>query len=168
MGRAAMRRSAQAVACAALLTGLSCAMAIAEAPAETNTALREFGLTGTFSEDCSAWQSASGAAERFEVPPVGDPTVISRVKDRVSHMTITRARFAGDNKVVIDGQTEDGARYEITLEKSGNQIRIWRGVRDPDGSAPTTMVEDGMVPGTAVSIAWEQRCEPTELGQRAR
>jgi hypothetical protein len=102
------------------------------------------------------------------VPPVGDPTVISRVKDRVSHMTITRARFAGDNKVVIDGQTEDGARYEITLEKSGNQIRIWRGVRDPDGSAPTTMVEDGMVPGTAVSIAWEQRCEPTELGQRAR
>jgi hypothetical protein len=102
------------------------------------------------------------------VPAVGDPIVVSRVRDHVSHMTITRARFDGDNKVVIDGRAEDGARYEITLEKSDNQIRIWRGVKDPGGAAATTMVEDGMVPGTPVTIAWERRCEPTELGQRAR
>jgi hypothetical protein len=171
--RAAARRSARAIAGAALLTGLSFAglpfaSVGAKAPIDTKTALREFGLTGTFSEDCAAGQSEAGAAERFEVPAVGDPTVVSRVKDHVSHMTITRARFAGDNKVVIDGRAEDGARYEITLEKSGDRIRIWRGVKDPDGSAPTTMVEDGMVPGTPVTIAWERRCEPTELGQRAR
>ena len=104
-----------------------------------------------------------------ELPPVGDPTVVSRVKDHISHMVITRVRSAGENRLVIEGSLkEDGATYEITLEKSGNQIRIWRGVRDPNGSTPTTMIDEGMVPGTAVSIAWEQRCEPTELGQRVR
>jgi hypothetical protein len=166
--RVAARRSAWVIACGGLLTGLFCAAAIAETPTDTKTALRQFGLTGTFSEDCSAAQR-DAASERFELPPVGDPTVVSRVKDRISHMVITRVRSAGENRVVIEGSLkEDGATYEITLERSGNQIRIWRGVRNPDGSTPTTMIDEAMVPGTAVSIAWEQRCEPTELGQRAR
>jgi hypothetical protein len=166
--RGAARRSAQAIAGVGLLTGLFCATAIAQAPTDTKTALRQFGLTGTFSEDCSTRQSNAGTAEKYEVPLVGDPTVVSRVNDHISQMTITRARIAGENKLVIDGRNEDGARYEITLEKSGNQIRIWRGVKDPGGSASTTMVDDGIVPGTAVSIAWEERCEPTKLDQRAR
>ena len=168
--RDAARRSACAIACGGIVTGLLCAMAAAaQAPTDTKTALRQFGLTGTFSEDCSAEQSEAGAWEKFDVPPVGDPTVISRAKDQISHMTITRARYSGENKVVIEGSVkEDGVRYEITLEKSGNQIRIWRGVKNPGGSSPTTMVDDGMVPGTTVAIAWEQRCEPAELGQRVR
>jgi hypothetical protein len=130
----------------ACLTGLlACTSAHSES---TKDALQEFGLLGTWSDDCSKdLTREAGQRETYAAPIIGAPTVVMKTGDSkgvaAETMEISRAVRITDDKIemTFDGDLMKGAR--MVYQKVGSKIRLLKTYAVP--GATQVLVKDGMI-----------------------
>ena len=84
--------------------------------------LRQFGVVGTFAEDCSRGITQGGARAIYDVPPPGhgDPTFTAVNRYGTFRSRIVRADRIGPDTLIMYVDNPGGAWDEIDIRKTGN------------------------------------------------
>jgi hypothetical protein len=120
---------------------LSLAMLAACVSPSPSPALRQFGVVGTFSDDCSRGIAAGGARAIYDVPPVGIPTFTAVNRYGTFRSKIVRADQVNANTLVMYVDDPDGTWNEIHIQRQGNGFLTTRMVsHKPNAYRPVVAV----------------------------
>lgn len=149
-GRAVRARSAiPALLSLALLTGC-----VSPGPV-----LRQFGVVGTFAEDCSRGIEAGGARAIYDVPPGGYPTFTAVNRYGTFRSRIVRADRIGPNRLIMYIDDPGGAWNEIDMERAGNGFVTTRMVsHQPNTYRPVVAIGDRGRGGNGGDSLYVQKC----------
>jgi hypothetical protein len=105
--------------------------------------LRQFGVVGTFAEDCSRGIDAGGARAIYDVPPsgYGYPTFTAVNRYGTFRSRIVRADRIGPNRLIMYVDDPSGTWNEIDMEKTANGFVTTRMVSHrPDTYRPIVAI----------------------------
>jgi hypothetical protein len=139
--------------------------ACAQSPAST---IKEFGLLGTWADDCSATPSPANQYAIFSLTSRGNielrndfgpdyDEMVYRIADaqRLSHFRLAlRQLLTSDDQIVLN----------TVMMKANDRIRVW----SSHGSDGSTFVEDGAMPSAnGQETGWMMRCNVRWTGNPA-
>jgi hypothetical protein len=159
----------QALALAALLTGLALLMAVAQtsptpppaaepAPRSVQAALAGFGMIGTWAADCSRPASISNQYATFDAPPDSDGTLVYDFGPDINSRTyvIHGVEQPSETSLLLHEELpETGDFTDVLVEKSGAKIRNMSAKRRTDG---TFFIKDGVIGETGRKTSWWELC----------
>jgi hypothetical protein len=122
--------------------------------------VKEFGLLGTWSDDCKAHPSPSNQYASFSVTSRGTVMLRNDFGPDYGEMVyrIVDVRRIGEFRISLRQllTTDDQIALDIVMLKANDRIRIWSS-RGADGSQ---YVQDGLVPAANNhETAWMGRCD---------
>jgi len=125
---------------------------------DAGSVLRNFGLLGTWSADCSTLGiTDSMILVRFTVTSLGQPRMIVGHPDEVLYASVIEAAAAGGPDEVVlslDGGL-DGVPEQVTLRHDDGALQVWE-VSAAPGQAP--LVGDGLNATSHARLAELHRC----------
>lgn len=132
--------------------------------------MRQFGLVGTFSDDCSKPIEEGGARAIYEVPARGYPTLTAVNKLGTFQSKIERTDQVSADTLTMYVVHTDGAWDEVAVQKEGTGFRTikmvvhkrndWRPLVAVDASHPSVTVNagDSIVSGVGPLVADAEKC----------
>jgi hypothetical protein len=129
--------------------------------------LRQFGVVGTFAEDCSRGIDAGGARAIYDVPPsgYGYPTFTAINRYGTFRSRIVRADRIGPNRLIMYVDDPTGTWNEIDMEKTGNGFVTTRMVSHrPDTYRPVVAIGDRGADGARGAGLVVERCSDLPVG----
>jgi hypothetical protein len=96
------------------------ALAILAGCSSPGTTLRQFGVAGTFADDCSKRIDEGGARAIYDVSTAGYPTFTAVNRFGTFRSKIVRADRINADTVIIYTDDPGGAWNEIEMRKTGN------------------------------------------------
>lgn len=132
-------------------------------------ALRQFGVVGTFADDCNRGIDAGGARAIYDVPLDGYATVTAINRYGTFRSKIVRADQVSPNTLIMYTNDPNGAWNEIEIQREGNGFITRRMVsHQPNQYRPVVAVGNrGMVGGSGEGLYVEKcsdRAVPPTLG----
>ena len=117
--RARIRRAVRVLlAVSAVLSSLALlAGCVSPSP---SPALLQFGIVGTFSDDCSRGIAEGGARAIYDVPPGGVPTFTAVNRYGTFRSKIVRADQVNANTLIMYIDDPDGTWNEVDVQRQGN------------------------------------------------
>ena len=148
----------RSAACGLLLLAAIVPCPYSEATAQSvESALRSFGLPGTWAPDCAEPPSPLHPHATYSVEPSGQASMIYEPGPRAprSAYAISSAEHGADDKLLLREEwLHDHSRLEVTLRKFRGKVKVWLS-RDADGKL---LVKDGVVVATGYVSPWMTRC----------
>jgi hypothetical protein len=129
--------------------------------------LRQFGVVGTFAEDCSRDIAQGGARAIYDVPApgYGVPTFTAVNRYGTFRSRIVRADRIGPNRLIMYVDDPNGGWSEIDIEKTGNGFVTTRMVsHQPNAYRPVVAIGDRGPRGNGREALFVERCPDSPLG----
>ena len=129
--------------------------------------LRQFGVVGTFAEDCSRGIDAGGARAIYDVPPggYGYPTFTAVNRYGTFRSRIVRADRIGPNRLIMYIDDPTGTWNEVDIERTGNGFVTTRMVSHrPDTYRPVVAIGDRGADGNSGAGLVVERCSDVPVG----
>ena len=129
--------------------------------------LRQFGVVGTFAEDCSRGIAEGGARAIYDVPPsgYGYPTFTAVNRYGTFRSRIVRADRIGTNRLIMYVDDPSGTWNEIDIEKTGNGFVTTRMVSHRrDAYRPVVAIGDRGRDGNSGTGLVVERCSDLPIG----
>ena len=129
--------------------------------------LRQFGVVGTFAEDCARGIDAGGARAIYDVPPSGNgyPTFTAINRYGTFRSRIVRADRIGPNRLIMYVDDPSGAWNEVDIERAGNGFVTTRMVSHrPDVYRPVVAIGDRGPRGNSGEGLYVERCSDLPAG----
>jgi len=137
--------------------------------------MKQFGLNGIYSNDCTRGLRQGGASIRYDIAPNGEAKIVSffpkppdkpapantrQIYDYAYELIITVAEAtpAGADKLRLVTVGPDGRKQETVLQRVGDQVRPWRAA-----IAGKTVIEDGRTASGGRDVPFARRCSPAEV-----
>ena len=121
--------------------------------------LRQFGVVGTFAEDCSRGIEAGGARAIYDVPPTGYATFTAVNRYGTFHSKIVRADQINANTLIMYTNDPDGTWSEIDIQKAGNGFLTTKMVsHKPNRYLPLVAIGEGGSTGSAGRGLFVEKC----------
>jgi hypothetical protein len=140
--RARVRRAVRVLlAVSALLSSL--ALLTGCVSPSPSPALLQFGIAGTFSDDCSRSLAEGGARAIYDVPPSGVPTFTAVNRYGTFRSKIVRADQVNADTLIMYIDDPDGTWNEVDVQREGNGFLTTRMVaHKPNAYRPVVAVGD--------------------------
>ena len=145
----------------ALAVGLVLAVSVASCSNlwDPGPTLMQFGIVGTFSDDCSRPVAEGGARAIYEVRPGTYPTLTVINSLGTFQSKIVRVDAIGPTELVMYIDDPDGTWNEVDIEKEGQGFRTFRMVvHRPNAYLPLTPVNNGFVAGGQALGPYAEKC----------
>jgi hypothetical protein len=85
---------------------------------DTDSALKRFGLIGSFSADCSRSIEQGGSRATYKIPLSREPAVTTRNPQGVFEFTIKQAIIVSGNEMIaLNESSEDGKQAQVYIKK---------------------------------------------------
>jgi hypothetical protein len=148
----------------AVLVQVLLATSLASAQSLTRT-IKEFGLIGTWSDDCRANPGPSNQFASFSISSRGNVMLRNDFGPSYGDMVyrIVDARRISEFRISLRQllTTDDQIALDTVMLKANGRLRIWSS-RGADGSV---YVQDGMVPAANNhETGWMERCDTRSAG----
>jgi hypothetical protein len=143
------------------------ALAVLSGCVSPGQTLRQFGVVGTFAEDCSRGVDAGGARAIYDVPPsgYGYPTFTAINRYGTFRSRIVRADRIGLDRLIMYIDDPTGTWNEIDIEKTGNGFVTTRMVSHrPDTYRPVVAIGDRGPDGARGAGLVVERCSELPVG----
>jgi hypothetical protein len=157
-----------------LRLGLLLALVIVAAPSmataqSIKSMLQDYGLLGVWAADCGRKMSSTNPHARYSMSPSGDGLLFSRAGEARSDSIyiIYGAERLPDGKLLLHEQREeDGAMFEVVLEKEQDKLLVWS--MQPHDQVP--QVTNAILAATGKRGASLARCDgmPSDLGKNGQ
>ncbi len=157
-----------------LRLGLLLALMIAAAPSvataqSIKSMLQDYGLLGVWAADCGRKMSPTNPHARYSMSPSGDGLLFSRAGEARSDsiFIIYGAERLADGKLLLHEQREeDGAMFDVVLEKEQDKLLVWS-MQPHDQQVQIT---DAILSTTGKRGASLARCDgmPSDLGKNGQ
>jgi hypothetical protein len=123
------------------------------------SALREFGLLGTWAAECAQGPSPGNTHATYEITPAGAAQVSNAFGDGydVSVYSISEAKALGTDRLALRETmvSDKNVVLDVVLMKENGKVRIWSSTH-ADG---TPLVTDGMISAPVNrETRWVARC----------
>jgi len=128
--------------------------------------LRQFGVVGTFAEDCSRAIAQGGARAIYDVPPpgYGDPTFTAVNRYGTFRTKIVRADRIDDNTLIMYFNDPGGAWSEVDIRKSGNGFITTKMVSHrPNQYRPLVAIGDRRPGGNSGEGLFVEKCSDAPI-----
>lgn len=125
------------------------------------TTLRQFGIVGTFAEDCSKSIEAGGARAIYDVPATGyaAPTFTAINRYGTFRGQIVRADRIGYDRLVMYIDNPGGAWDEVEIRKTANGFVTTRMVsHKPNQYRPQVAIGEGGLVADAQRGLFVEKC----------
>jgi len=129
--------------------------------------LRQFGVVGTFAEDCSRDIAAGGARAIYDVPPLGYgyPTFIAVNRYGTFRSRIVRADRIGPNRLIMYIDDPSGTWNEIDMTREGNGFVTTSMISHrPNTYRPVVSIGDRGPGGIRGQGLYVERCSDVPVG----
>ncbi|HEY1506916.1 MAG TPA: hypothetical protein VGF92_21625 [Stellaceae bacterium] len=134
-------------------------LAILDGCAGSGSVLRQFGVVGTFAEDCSKGIAEGGARAIYDVPPAGVPTFTAVNRYGTFRSKIVRADRVSADTIIMYTDDPGGAWNEIDIRKAGNGFVTTRMIsHKPDQYRPLVAIGDRGMGGAAAHGLYVEKC----------
>jgi len=122
--------------------------------------LRQFGVAGTFSDDCSRSIADGGARAIYDVSTAGYPTFTAVNRYGTFRSKIVRVDRIGPDRLVMYIDDPGGAWSEVDIRRQGDGFVTTRMINHkPNGYRPVVAVGSDGPPGTGGDEGlFVQRC----------
>jgi hypothetical protein len=121
--------------------------------------LRQFGILGTFAEDCSTSIEDGGARAVYEVPAAGYPTFTAINRFGTFRSKIVRADRINASTLIMYVDDPDGAWDEIDLRKVDNGFLTIRVVSHKLNEwRPLVAIDNGRLAGNTDRGLFIEKC----------
>jgi hypothetical protein len=121
--------------------------------------LRQFGVVGTFADDCSKSIDEGGARAIYDVSGAGYPTFTAVNRYGTFRSKIVRADRIGANTLVIYTNDPGGAWDEIDIHKEANGFRTTRMVsHKPNNYRPVVAIDSDGPAGPRDQGLFVEKC----------
>jgi hypothetical protein len=126
--------------------------------------LRQFGMVGTFADDCSRSIQAGGARAIYDVPPTGYATFTAVNRYGTFQSKIVRADQVNANTLIMYTNDPGGAWNEIEIQREGNGFMTRRMVsHQPNQYRPIVAVGRGGMADNNGTGLFVERCSNSSL-----
>jgi hypothetical protein len=129
--------------------------------------LRQFGVVGTFAEDCSRDIADGGARAIYDVPPpgYGYPTFTAINRYGTFRSRIVRADRIGPNRLIMYFDDPGGAWNEIDMRREGNGFVTTSMISHrPDAYRPVVAIGERGPGGSSGQGLYIERCSDSPAG----
>ena len=152
-----------------LLAGLIMATPALAEVQSVKSLLQDYGVLGVWAADCTRAMSPANPHARYTISPSGDGLLFSRAGDARtdSIYIIYGAERMADGKLLLHEQREeDGALFDVVLEKQQSKLQVWSTLPHEKG----TLSKDPVLVADGKADAPMARCDgkPSDLGRGAQ
>ena len=126
--------------------------------------LRQFGVVGTFADDCSRQIEACCARAIYDVTPTGYPTFSAVNRYGTFRSTIVRADQVNANTLIMYTNDPGGAWNEIEIQRDGSGFVTRRMIsHQPNQYRPLVAVGTGGMAGTSGEGLFVEKCSDSAV-----